>query len=82
MLSYTIATDGSQQTDLGIDASCAVWFPDGDRILVGQGSQEPGDVRSLWSVNSDGSGAQRLVVGTDVGGWLSLPDGDAGSASP
>jgi hypothetical protein len=31
---YTIATDGSQRTDLGIDASCAVWFPDGGRILV------------------------------------------------
>ena len=31
---YTIATDGSERTDLGIDASCAVWFPDGDRILV------------------------------------------------
>jgi Tol biopolymer transport system component len=31
---YTIATDGSRRTDLGIDASCAVWFPDGRRILV------------------------------------------------
>ena len=31
---YTIATDGSQRTDLGIDASCAAWFPDGGRILV------------------------------------------------
>jgi len=31
---YTVTTDGSQRTDLGIDASCAVWFPDGDRILV------------------------------------------------
>ena len=30
---YTIATDGSQRTDLGIDASCAAWFPDGGRIL-------------------------------------------------
>jgi hypothetical protein len=31
---YTIATDGLQRTDLGIDASCAGWFPDGSRILV------------------------------------------------
>ena len=31
---YTIATDGSGRTDLGIDASCAVWFPGGERILV------------------------------------------------
>ncbi|MGZ5292262.1 MAG: TolB family protein [Actinomycetota bacterium] len=31
---YTIATDGSQRMDLGIDASCASWFPDGNRILV------------------------------------------------
>lgn len=31
---FKIATDGSRLTDLSIDASCAVWFPDGDRILV------------------------------------------------
>ncbi|MGZ8637044.1 MAG: TolB family protein, partial [Actinomycetota bacterium] len=31
---YTIATDGSQRMDLGIDASCDSWFPDGTRILV------------------------------------------------
>jgi Tol biopolymer transport system component len=31
---YTIATNGSTVTDLDIDASCAVWFPDGDRILI------------------------------------------------
>jgi Tol biopolymer transport system component len=31
---YTVATDGSRRTDLGIDASCASWFPDGSRILV------------------------------------------------
>jgi Tol biopolymer transport system component len=31
---FTIATDGSRRTDLGIDASCAAWFPDGDRILL------------------------------------------------
>jgi Tol biopolymer transport system component len=31
---YTILTDGSGRTDLGIEASCASWFPDGDRILV------------------------------------------------
>jgi Tol biopolymer transport system component len=31
---YPVATDGSRRTDLGIDASCASWFPDGSRILV------------------------------------------------
>ena len=31
---YTIAADGSQRADLGIEASCAAWFPDGGRILV------------------------------------------------
>jgi Tol biopolymer transport system component len=31
---FTIATDGSQRADLGVDASCAAWFPDADRILV------------------------------------------------
>ena len=31
---YTVGTDGGHRTDLGIDASCADWFPDGRRILV------------------------------------------------
>lgn len=31
---YTVGTDGSGKTDLGIDATCSVWFPDGRRILI------------------------------------------------
>ena len=31
---YAIATDGSRRVDLGIDATCAGWFPDGRHILI------------------------------------------------
>lgn len=31
---YTVGTDGTRRTDLGVTASCAVWFPDGSRILI------------------------------------------------
>ena len=52
--------------------------PDGDRILFGQGA----DVRSMWSVNADGSGARMLVASTDVGDWLSMPADPEGPATP
>ncbi|MGE5228001.1 MAG: TolB family protein [Planctomycetaceae bacterium] len=31
---FTIAPDGSHETDLHITATCAVWWPSGDRILI------------------------------------------------
>jgi Tol biopolymer transport system component len=51
--------------------------PDGLRILFAE--FDPIGPDSLWSVNTDGSGARMIAKGNDVaGGWLSLPaDGDA-----
>ena len=31
---FTVRPDGSQRRDLGIAATCAVWFPDGSGILI------------------------------------------------
>src|SRR5262245_3161578 len=31
---FTVTSDGSDRADLHVLASCAVWFPDGDRILI------------------------------------------------
>jgi Tol biopolymer transport system component len=49
--------------------------PNGDRLLFGKYLErvDPASSASLWSVNTDGSGAQMLVAGTDVGAWVSLP---------
>jgi hypothetical protein len=31
---FTVAPDGTHQTDLHVTATCAVWWPTGDRILI------------------------------------------------
>ena len=31
---FTVRPDGSQPSDLQVSASCAVWFPDGSKILI------------------------------------------------
>jgi Tol biopolymer transport system component len=31
---FTVRPDGSQPSDLHVSATCAVWFPDGNRILI------------------------------------------------
>jgi Tol biopolymer transport system component len=62
------------------------WSPQGDRILFARQEvtqddpSDPGALRtlgvgSLWSVNADGSDAQRLVGGTIWGDWLSTKPG-------
>jgi Tol biopolymer transport system component len=62
------------------------WSPQGDRILFARQEvtqddpSDPGALRtvgvgSLWSVNVDGSDAQRLVAGTIWGDWLSTRPG-------
>ena len=58
---YTIATDGSQRTDLGIDASCAAWFPGGGRILVTNDAEftRTSPLRPAV-IDLDGSGIRRL----------------------
>ncbi len=54
--------------------------PEGDRILFAQTDVD--DVQSLWTVNTDGSGARMLVEGTDVGDWFSQPTDAEGSPTP
>jgi Tol biopolymer transport system component len=53
---------------------------DGDRILFAQTDAD--DVRSLWAVNTDSSGARMLVSGTDDGEWFSPPADAEVSSTP
>ncbi len=58
--------------------------PEGDRILVAKSEGPDGDParnRSLWSVNTDGSGARMLVADVDVGVWLTSPAVSAGASA-
>jgi hypothetical protein len=56
------------------DIGVLTFSPVGDRILFSRSDST--DVgTSLWSVNTDGSGAQLLVTGTGWGDWQALPDG-------
>ena len=83
---WSAASDGSGGSTLG--AGLSTWgagsvepfgfSPQGDRILLGITDDPDGDPasnRSLWSVNTDGSGARMLVAGVDWGVWLSTPTG-------
>jgi Tol biopolymer transport system component len=54
---------------------------DGERILVAL-REDRGERLSLLSVNTDGSGARTLVIGTDVGQWISVPADAAEPAAP
>ncbi len=68
-----VTTVASARTNYGFGLEPIGFSPEGDRILFGQSDED--DARSLWSANADGSGAQVLVVGTDVGAWQKLPPG-------
>jgi Tol biopolymer transport system component len=45
--------------------------PKGQRILFSRTSDAGAGPSSLWSINADGSGLERLVVGTAWGDWWS-----------
>lgn len=63
---YTIATHGSRRTDLGIDASCAVWFPDGDRILITNDAEfTPTSPLRPAVIDPDGSNLRKLDAADD-----------------
>jgi len=62
----TLAAGGGAYTLAPIKFS-----PAGDRILYSR--TDVNGEESLWSVNTDGSGAQLLVAGTDAGDWQWLP---------
>ena len=53
---YTVRTDGTGLRDLGLNATCAVWLPDGSRILATNDTAE-------------GSG-RRLRPAIDRSGWV------------
>jgi Tol biopolymer transport system component len=76
-----LEADGSD-SGTAVFLSVLDWSPEGDRILfsreeaINDDPSDPGAYRrlgegSLWSVNADGSDAQRLVAGTTWGDWLS-----------
>jgi dipeptidyl aminopeptidase/acylaminoacyl peptidase len=73
---FTVTTDGSDRTDLGIVATCATWFPSGDRILITNDAafrRSGGPLRPA-TVLPDGSGLVPLDGLTDPG--LNLGCGD------
>jgi hypothetical protein len=55
------------------DATAGWAISTSSSMLFGQTDEDGHD--SLWSVKTDGSAAQLLVSGTDLGAWLSLPAG-------
>ncbi|HEX3298959.1 MAG TPA: hypothetical protein VHW68_02485 [Actinomycetota bacterium] len=73
---FTISTDGSARTDLGVTATCATWFPSGDRILItnDQEFHRTGGPLRPASVEPDGSGRVPLDGLTDP--LLNLGCGD------
>lgn len=63
---FTIATDGSRARDLGVVASCAVWFPDGSRILItNDADRGPGSPLRPAVIRPDGSGLRALDATED-----------------
>jgi Tol biopolymer transport system component len=58
---FTVAPDGSAVCDLHVVATCAVWWPDGSKILITH-DRAPGSKLPLRpaTLNPDGSGLTRL----------------------
>ena len=63
---YTVRTDGTGLRDLGLNATCAAWFPDGSGILVTNDAAE-GNERRLRPaiVDPDGSSLRPLDATTN-----------------
>jgi Tol biopolymer transport system component len=58
---FTVRPDGSERRELGLDTTCAVWFPDGDRILVTHDpAVGPGSPLRPAVVDADGSNLRPL----------------------
>ena len=58
---FTVTSDGSGRSALGVLASCAVWFPEGDRIrITNDADGGPANPLRPAVVRADGSGLQRL----------------------
>ena len=58
---FTVRPDGTATHDLGIEATCAVWFPDGSRILItNDEAVGPGTPLRPAVVDPDGSNLRPL----------------------
>jgi Tol biopolymer transport system component len=63
---YTVRADGSRLVDLHLTATCATWFPGGDRILVtNDRAVRPGSPLRPAVVDPDGSNLRPLDGVTD-----------------
>jgi hypothetical protein len=56
---FTVRPDGTELTDLGVIADCAVWFPDGSRILIST-EAGPSALARPAVIDPDGSGLRPL----------------------
>ena len=58
---FTVRPDGTHLTDLHMTATCAVWFPDGTKILItNDAAVGPGAPLRPAVINPDGSGLRPL----------------------
>jgi dipeptidyl aminopeptidase/acylaminoacyl peptidase len=62
---YTIGVDGAGLKDLGIDASCANWFPDGNRILITNDALRPDAPLRPAVIDPDGTNLRPLDATAD-----------------
>jgi Tol biopolymer transport system component len=57
---FTVRPDGSERSHLHVSATCAVWFPDGSRILITNDAAGPGAPLRPAVVDPDGSNLRPL----------------------
>ncbi len=57
---YTVRPDGSDRRDLHVSATCAVWFPDGNQILITNDDAAGPEPLRPAVVDSDGSNLRPL----------------------
>jgi len=63
---YTASPDGSSSRDLGLSGTCAIWFPDGSRILVtNDAAVGPGSPLRPAIIEPDGTGLRPLDAAGD-----------------
>ena len=63
---YTAQPDGSSLRDLKVSATCAVWFPEGDRILItDDAAVGPGRPLRPAVIDADGSNLRSLDAVSD-----------------
>jgi Tol biopolymer transport system component len=72
---FTANADGTDVRSLGVEATCAIWWPDGSKILItNDGAYGPGHPLRPATVRPDGSGLHPLDAAKDPS--LNLGCGD------